>query len=480
MTRTAELEALAHWLWANAGDEHRYEPVFTSVLSHLDAARDAVVPSGTRPWWLRMSFRTGRRQDRAIAHIDAAEEALLRVAPASYIRGQMPRLEGLVRRLPFGDPRRLRAEEIAGRVNGQDLTDTEREALVSAVGASNQIAHAELMRLRQFRNLVAGATATMVVLVITFAVVGAVAPSALPLCFPSESPEVCPTGAVSDDGGTSAGRPGDVALVELLGAVGAIILGASSLRPVARRVNPGLGSALAWSILLKPPTGALTAVLGLLLVRGDFLPGLGAFDSASQILAWALIFGSASQLVTRQVDVRTEQLLSETGEADTVDASNLRSEALDSAVASVLRSAHQPQPLVNYRGVLAVELHDESATAIPPDDDGRFVVTQGESYRLHATLGPEELMEGTQVPVVIEDGDTAERVPFEIELDTADLSIERAEHAVSIIGDGGRERVTWELSIDADLHGATLWMRLMQRGRLIQLVEIELVASARA
>ncbi len=41
------------------------------------------------------------------------------------------------------------------------------------------------------------------------------------------------------------------------------------------------------------PTGALTAVLGLLLLRGGFVPGLSALDSTGQILAWALIFGAA-------------------------------------------------------------------------------------------------------------------------------------------------------------------------------------------
>jgi hypothetical protein len=38
--------------------------------------------------------------------------------------------------------------------------------------------------------------------------------------------------------------------------------------------------------LLKVPLGALTAVLGLLLMSGGFVPGLSALDSSAQILAW--------------------------------------------------------------------------------------------------------------------------------------------------------------------------------------------------
>jgi len=50
------------------------------------------------------------------------------------------------------------------------------------------------------------------------------------------------------------------------------------------------------------PTGALTAVLGLLLMRANFVPGLSALDSSAQILACALVFGYAQQLLTRFVD----------------------------------------------------------------------------------------------------------------------------------------------------------------------------------
>ncbi len=51
--------------------------------------------------------------------------------------------------------------------------------------------------------------------------------------------------------------------------------------------------------LLKLPTGALTALLGLLLMRGNFVPGLSALDSSAQIIAWAIVFGYAQQLLTR-------------------------------------------------------------------------------------------------------------------------------------------------------------------------------------
>ena len=46
---------------------------------------------------------------------------------------------------------------------------------------------------------------------------------------------------------------------------------------------------------LKVPMGALTAILGLVAIQGDFIPGLTELDSQGQILAYALVFGFGSR-----------------------------------------------------------------------------------------------------------------------------------------------------------------------------------------
>jgi hypothetical protein len=61
--------------------------------------------------------------------------------------------------------------------------------------------------------------------------------------------------------------------------------------------------------LLKLPMGAITAFLGLLLVRGQVIPGLSALDTPAQILSWALVFGFAQQLFTRMVDQQGQTVL---------------------------------------------------------------------------------------------------------------------------------------------------------------------------
>jgi hypothetical protein len=76
------------------------------------------------------------------------------------------------------------------------------------------------------------------------------------------------------------------------------------------------GSADPYSIpvalaLLKLPTGALTAFLGLLLIKAGFVPGLSALDSSAQIVAWAIVFGYAQELFTSLVDRQALTVLAE-------------------------------------------------------------------------------------------------------------------------------------------------------------------------
>jgi hypothetical protein len=61
--------------------------------------------------------------------------------------------------------------------------------------------------------------------------------------------------------------------------------------------------------LLKMATGAITAFLGLLLMRGGFIPGLSALDTPAQIIAWAAVFGYSQQLFTRYVDQQASAAL---------------------------------------------------------------------------------------------------------------------------------------------------------------------------
>jgi hypothetical protein len=211
-----------------------------------------------------------------------------------------------------------------GRTEQLKLVNRERMKIVSIVRGAQSVALREQLRVRSFRAVLLATAGVMFLLVVGLAVLGWVRPAALPLCFAPEEGSmlvvVCPTehsptvrapaeGPTPDVDALvlQAVQPIDIVLVELLGLLAASVAAAAAIRRIRGSSEPhGLPVALA---MLKLPTGALTAVLGLLLMRGGFVPGLSALDSSAQIVAWAILFGYGQQLFTRFVDQQADSIL---------------------------------------------------------------------------------------------------------------------------------------------------------------------------
>jgi hypothetical protein len=343
LTRAKEIESLAYGL--ARGDGSRLTPhLLAAIDRHLEAARQAA---------RRRTRHTFGRQDsalleRAISNLDAAQADLLQMAPAGYVLGQIPSLLNEVQRhLSRHDPRRQEFERIAvslgvyppDRPPAQSqapltlpekiqIVEGERSRIVSIARGANSAGLREQLRVRSFRTVLMVSAAVMTLLAALVGALGWLSPASLPLCFqPEQNGQVvviCPTGesaavAVDPAGGPAQPqidalvrttvRPADIAVVELVGLIAASIASAAALRRIRGSSEPhGLPVALA---LLKLPTGALTAVLGLLLMRGEFLPGLTALDTSGQIIAWAIVFGYAQQLFTRFVDQQADSVLNE-------------------------------------------------------------------------------------------------------------------------------------------------------------------------
>ena len=303
---------------------------------------------------------------------------MLRIGDDEYVRGQLPRVLRRVRRsLPAGDARRAAVEEIVrqqpnspdassergvlltmlskriadGTVDPAEaatilgtlgccqkplaLAQTDRDALNTAFHAANCEARKKQTRVRSFRNMLFGAAAVLSIAALGLSIVGFVDPRLLPVCYTPSGQVVCATDmAAIDSDGSATGQPAadestsqqadqddmarelanrpDILLISVVGLIAAAVAAAAALRGLKGTSNPyGVPFALA---VLKLPTGALTAVLGLLLMRGQFVPGLSALDSPAQIIAWAIVFGYAQQLFTRFVDQRAQSVLDNAGE----------------------------------------------------------------------------------------------------------------------------------------------------------------------
>jgi hypothetical protein len=299
----AEAEATieGHWRAAAAGAQGAWRP-FAAAVARVDS------------------------------HLDAVDTSLLRIAPPSYVFGQLPGVLARVRRhLPEDDVRRVRVEHLAGASRtDDDLSETDRDLVVAAEHAASAGTRAEVARLRSFKNLLYGAAAVLAVVAIALGLFARAEPSALPLCFNPDGHVVCPTsahaiGGAAGDGGTAGAVPQarvdqamrehagrwDIPLVMGIGLLAAALAAATSLRNIRGTSTPyRLPVALA---VLKLPTGALTAVVGLILMRGEFVPGLSALDTSGQIISWAVLLGYSQQLLTRFVDQRGQTVLDNFG-----------------------------------------------------------------------------------------------------------------------------------------------------------------------
>jgi hypothetical protein len=318
LARIAEQRFVLNWIRSNG---RAVDPAVAQTLEdHWTAASSAA--QGRSRW--------GALVERVTSHLDAVDADLLRLAPDSHVIGELP---GLIARmklsLPEDDLRRVRIEKIAGEETCSTLTECQRDMIVAAQRAVTAEGRRQVTRLRSFKNVILVTALVLALGAGGLAVFGFAAPDKLPLCFSPDGNIVCPTSTHAITGpqgeGASAGQPStlsqadidpqmrdraagwDIALVELVGVLAAAIAAAAALRKIRGTSTPfSLPVALA---VLKLPTGALTAVLGLVLMRGEFIPGLSALDSSAQIISWAVLLGYSQQLLTRFVDQRAQTVL---------------------------------------------------------------------------------------------------------------------------------------------------------------------------
>jgi hypothetical protein len=296
-----------------------------AVREHLEAARTAATLTQPLPgfgyqfidWW------TGNSVEGAYLNLHQAETILAQVIPENELQARIPEALARLQTMEVTDPRRRAAETelIQSRPGPQ-----RRAAFQNAVRIGLELKDQQHDRVRAFRNIVLTATVGLMFLVVILSLVGAVKPDALPLCFgppPTTGAQGQPAGPIQGPAGTACpseeapptpGRsprrlpaPGDVSLVALMGLIGGGLSAAVAIRHLHGSNTPyDIPVTLS---LLKLPSGALSAIVGLLLIRGEFVPGLSQLDNQPQILAYAFLFGIAQHLVTRLVDRQAQDIL---------------------------------------------------------------------------------------------------------------------------------------------------------------------------
>jgi hypothetical protein len=327
MARIAEQRFVMQSLQADPVTASRFtgKPAQT-IQDHWEAAETA----------LKWHLRRGARVERVVSHLDAVDAEILRLAPGPYVYGQLPGVLADIRRqLPATDARVQQIAAIA-KATDRPLSERDRDLIASTQRAASAEARRQVRRLSSFTRILYATAAVLAVGMVMFAAVGFIGPRNLPVCFYPQDGVVCPTSMTDAPTPVKDGQSGqpkpvtakvdkamrkhagkwDIALIEGVGLLAAAVAAARSLSQIKGTSTPFyVPLALA---VLKLPTGALTAILGLLLMRGGFVPGLGALDTPAQIIAWAILLGYSQQIFTQFVDKHAQAELNNFGRSDVV------------------------------------------------------------------------------------------------------------------------------------------------------------------
>ena len=325
----------------NLGDHNAADSVGKAVDSFVAAARSNALLRQTfrfRPFARLAARASGAAIDAAFVNLHAAEVVLVDLYGPADIKARTPDVLARLRVcMPPADERLLRAEAMFGaplatepgpapQAQPQSLPASDdsarhgtteplrvrRAGFQEAMQTSYEAADELHARARSFRNVLIVATAVLTLLITAVCLIGVAAPKAVPLCFdpttgtpgtlPAGREFVCPSST-----GPAEPNKLDVTIVAVMGLLGGALSAAFTIQRLRGTSTP-YGIPIALSIH-KIPAGALTAIVGLILVHGDFIPGLSALDSQGQILAYAILLGFAQHLATRFIDQKAEDVL---------------------------------------------------------------------------------------------------------------------------------------------------------------------------
>ena len=191
----------------------------------------------------------------------------------------------------------------ASAVQLTGMLGRDQQIAAAVLGAAFSAEDAQQAQVRRFRGVLFGTSAALFALVAILWFVVAGHPALINLCLRKQvavGPLVCPSGG-------KAASSADLRLVLGLGAIGAALAVARNLAGLQRA---GVRYSLAVAEgLVKIPFGAITAVLGILLLQTQ-ADTHAALASQGGLLTAAVVFGYAQQLFTGLIDRRADSLMS--------------------------------------------------------------------------------------------------------------------------------------------------------------------------
>ncbi|MFI2184592.1 hypothetical protein [Streptomyces sioyaensis] len=275
--------------------------VARKVVSKLERRRILLPFTDISLPLIRKPYTQGQSLETIWSHLRAADVAMLELVSKEDLASRSGEVLSMAEaHLQSDNPQRKELTRRMDDIKKGEITKIDRGVLIHTLDAAYGALDAELSRVRSLRTMLWVASGIVFAGVAALAAYGVAYPDTFHLCFFAARTNyfICPSYEASTD----------ILAVEVAGLCGAALTVIASLRRMTGTSKPyGLPLAAA---VLKFPTGALTAFLGVLFIRGSFIPGLSDLDSRAQVLGWAAIFGAAQHLVTRLVDTRAREALS--------------------------------------------------------------------------------------------------------------------------------------------------------------------------
>ncbi|KAA2264065.1 hypothetical protein F0L68_08760 [Solihabitans fulvus] len=250
---------------------------------------DAVLNRFDRWWRSAASWWSGWHIERAWRALHEAEISI--IAAGGDLSGRLPGLRARVAAyLPEDDLRRQALEELSP---GEFPLATVRVVVVDAVRAAFDNSDGAHAAARALRNKLVVASIVLLLFNVAIGVVGSLRAGLVPLCVhPPSMLSTCPGGLRPS--------PGDVWLVQLLGAFGAIIATVISL--LRRRPSLAPYVLIGYQALIKALLGAALSVVGVLALAAGVTEGLIGISTQPALQLWAVLLGYSQQIGTRLLD----------------------------------------------------------------------------------------------------------------------------------------------------------------------------------
>lgn len=234
------------------------------------AFRDDPIPGSWANWW------RGTLVEAAYRNMHTARAQMIDLYEKEELRAEIPMVVARANAtMHRDDPRLITVPDLEA-----EPVECLRPRMRRVVGDTYENLDLKHAQLRSFRNILLMAATFIALGVIATLVFVSQNPHLMPLCFPrqvisSTDPALtivtgmaCPTSSGSQASPSSA----DILIVAVLGALGGALAATLSIRNLKGTSTPyDVPVALA---SLKVPLGALTAILGLIAIQGNFVPGL--------------------------------------------------------------------------------------------------------------------------------------------------------------------------------------------------------------